>query len=717
MGAAYAFLCGCLSGLPYVVHGCAPFLGSMEKQSAIGFNLRMKTFQRVISFSKAVARALFCAGVLAVILIFSSFRASAIEGLTISIQDGTNVVLGWPSATNETYLIQTISAFGPTNSWLVLTDNYPACVGMNWTTYVLTNANPTPSGGGGGGSGGGGSSPPSPEDARPDSSISAVELAPGETEVPPSPWIPATLPRGAILKASGEYVALPALGSYEDAATPDGVTPDDSTNGITQSPFFQVVRDGAHIYGLTNNEVLSGQVQFPIEYAVDSADTITGVAFYDQNNSPIAGTEGVGTNNQWNLVWNTTMLPSGTYTINVEIDYAIDQPATSLPVTVVVSNVITFPNYLTELFGSQLWVFAQTLPNAAYSLDIYDESNTYVGTFEDYSDTNGYISFIWNLVDPSGATNYSTNFSGVFTVDTSSLSGDSMIKGNTSFALSTNAAIAQKSPVKLNGVHPDGGSSSSASAKTYWTQEVAWKANDTTWVVACGPFSGSTSQQNADTFMIAGGVDEDDPYHGVLGTLASCTFSPGNVANAGEVFFLADATTRSNLLSYLASSNYDNFYFFGHGSASAIGAYNGTALSQGDIATALFNVPLSYVNPHLSHTPYRFVFIDGCDTGSGNFCESFSIPAAALSTNYFATAGIESRVFVGFTSWKVNLNIYNWEEYSDMTHELLNDWLRGVPIQTCVNNAKSDSHDTGASLDSSAVVYGATDLQHGVHTP
>jgi hypothetical protein len=42
-----------------------------------------------------------------VVFLFLLQRAYGIEGLTISVQNGTNIVLGWPSATNETYLINT----------------------------------------------------------------------------------------------------------------------------------------------------------------------------------------------------------------------------------------------------------------------------------------------------------------------------------------------------------------------------------------------------------------------------------------------------------------------------------------------------------------------------------------------------------------------------------------------------------------------------------
>lgn len=113
-------------------------------------------------------------------------------------------------------------------------------------------------------------------------------------------------------------------------------------------------------------------------------------------------------------------------TAKVGIDYASDTPAVSVPVTVTVSNVISFPNYFSRVFGNQMWIYAETIPNAAYQIDMYDENTNYLGSFVDYADGGGYISFLWDLTDGNGHTFDSTNFYGVFTVDTSSLSSMSL---------------------------------------------------------------------------------------------------------------------------------------------------------------------------------------------------------------------------------------------------------------------------------------------------
>lgn len=331
------------------------------------------------------------------------------------------------------------------------------------------------------------------------------------------------------------------------------------------------------------------------------------------------------------------------------------------------------------------------------------------------------ISFIWDLTDGNGHTFDSTNFLGVFTVDTSSQDIQSGVQTKTKTqagaARFQTASLMKKTltnKTENNGIHPDGGSPS-ASAIHLWAKEPNWTPNDN-WVVAYGLFS--ANDQN-DINMIVGGPGGE--WGGVLGTLdrygLSGNVSPGNSAQSGTVFTLQDESSRTNLLNYLADHRYENFYFFGHGNNSAIGSYNGFNLTLDQIAFALLNVPLSYVNPHVAEHPYRFVFIDACDTGKGNFCESLGIPAQTLSTNNFAAQGVESRAFVGFKSWNININFVGWMGYSEMTGFFLDDWLSGnVDVKTCVQNAQNNVHGSGVDMDGSAVIYGAYDLTHNAFT-
>ena len=126
---------------------------------------------------------------------------------------------------------------------------------------------------------------------------------------------------------------------------------------------------------------------------------------------------------------------------------------------------------------------------------------------------------------------------------------------------------------------------------------------------------------------------------------------------------------------------------------------------------------------HVARHPYRFVWIDACDTGAGKFCESFGIPAITVSTNFFATAGVESRAFLGFTK-TTSFNPDNssadpsgWQNRSIMMHEFLDAWLGNADDLNHIVGAAENSFGTaGYKMDSSAVIYGAFDLRVNTRT-
>jgi hypothetical protein len=630
--------------------------------------------------------------VVSLLLIAFCYSSFAIEGIQVSVQS-SNVVLAWPSLTNETFITQYRHTLNSTDAWVTLTNYFPAAPGTNITTFVHSNSVDFGIPGSGGGTNGGGGS-----------------LMPGGTN------------------------------TYSGPA---------GTNGVAGTGFYRVVRDGVHLWGLTNGMIVSNVLVTPIEFAVDSTDQVVGVTFYDTNNNPIIGASAQPYGNGWLLVWDTLMSFNGDYPIQAELNFASDPPVMSQPVTMTVNNVISFPNYFSQVFGDQMWIYAVTIPNAAYELDIYDENTNYLGTFEDYADSSGTISFIWNLVDANNNLSDSTNFLGVFTVDTS---GQSNVRSMVATESTPNHNFLNPSPnqktiaykVKAKGGPvPHGGGSSSASANNFWTKEPAWTPNDN-WVVAYAPLTDPASDPNTalkQSFTMIGA--EADGNEGVVNTLANSTYSnlsPGNIPNS-TAFELTDAASRAQLLLYLANHTYENFYYFGHGDDSHISAYNGaaSAISKDQIAAALGNVPLSYQNPSSAYDnssfppsfsptvapnmqrvashPYRFVFLDGCETARGNFSESLGIPAITVNTNFFATAGVESRAFVGYTK-SISFNTSQWDWRAIMIVGFLQDWkIVGLPLQSCVNNAEAGAHSSGFQpMDSSATIFGAVDMQVNTRT-
>ena len=310
----------------------------------------MKTIIKVFSGS------VMCC-VLACSFSLSTPQAFAIEGLNIKVLS-TNVVLSWPSDPSETYLIQYRHTLNATDSWTTLADFYPPdYTGLNITHFYDTNID-YGTGVVGGGSGGGGI-PLLP-------SIQTGPLAvpsDGSGDAVPLSLYPPGFDLSAFLILDPTTSQWVSGASYSAAMNANGMTPlggpipldgggGASTNtAIPGTGFYRVVRDGVHIFGLTNGAVLSGTVQFPIEIGLDDTDEVVGVVFYDENSNPIIGATGDGNGDHWTLTWNTLTTANGTYNLYAEVDYANDAPAVSVPVSVTVNNVISFPNYFSQIFG------------------------------------------------------------------------------------------------------------------------------------------------------------------------------------------------------------------------------------------------------------------------------------------------------------------------------------------------------------------------------
>jgi hypothetical protein len=689
---------------------------------------------------KTTTRGILAAGVL---LLASATHSFSIEGLKLSVQC-PDVILGWPSTAGENFIIQWRPSLDPSTDWATLTNSLPANGNTNWTTFVHSNQIQCAAGGSANDTAGGSLATPL---AR-RTATATIPTAPTVTLAMPADGSGSAVPLalyppgydlsrliifdpsvGAWVCGSG-YQTSPAhlnLSHSDSIQHLDDPQPlDDNSNSPPAPGFYRVVRNDVHFWGITNGMVLSGLVTIPIEYSVTSTDTIVGMTFYG-NGSPLIGASQTGNAIQWD----TTAMPNGSYAINAELDFCSDPSVAGTPVTVTVNNVISFPNYFTHVFGGQMWIYAQTIPYANYQIDMYDENTNYFGSFVDYADGNGVISFLWDLTDGNGYTFDSTNFTGVFTVDTSSLfsmnqgAAVATSPGTITESLSTGSpgfkALSPAQPLRgtvgANGPTPNGGSST-ASVKDWWVKEPSWSVGNS-WAVACSPQATGPYPYFTEQMMLGGPGGE---YGGVNFRLSDsgCPLSPGN--NAYDyVSEINNKSDKTNFLSYLADPNFRHCYFFGDGNATSFGSrlYK-VPITLGDLRTTLGNKTLTTTNGAplyaMSH-PYRLVFIDACSSARGNLCEGFGIPAFELNTNYFRNSKFQSRAFVGYTKDIIsNLGGNNWINRSQMLGWFFADWLSGLPITNCVYNAKNDVYKTQATMDSSAVVYGAYDLQINTDT-
>jgi len=113
-------------------------------------------------------------------------------------------------------------------------------------------------------------------------------------------------------------------------------------------------------------------------------------------------------------------------------------------------------------------------------------------------------------------------------------------------------------------------------------------------------------------------------------------------------------------------------YYYGHGLPTSIGFMETTpnaGLFQDQVSKALqnnyapYDVPARYYN-----TPYKFVFLDACDTAYSVWSEAFGIKAAA-NTDYSVT-GRKNRAFLGWQRW----SFANWQTYNAWSMDLWQSW-------------------------------------------
>jgi len=276
----------------------------------------------------------------------------AIHGLSLTVQ-GTNALLSWPSTGTENYLVQFRPDLTTSNVWSTLTNNYPAAVGTNRTTFIHAGAvsYPPPAGGGGPAEG----PPPAPGGssmAPPDGgsvSIFNTWIYEGrepytweKEQRPPYPWDPDVW----IMRAEKQ-----------------SFSPDGSTQSLTESGggsnatmgFYRVFHvpgwpsgiNGATVEGLTfaridyadyvdrivaSEALLNGQ---PSEFAVRNTRTISGSThegidfFFDRM-----------TNGNYQLGLLTTIRLADSVNENNESDSTLT--LTSKVVNVTINNSILF---------------------------------------------------------------------------------------------------------------------------------------------------------------------------------------------------------------------------------------------------------------------------------------------------------------------------------------------------------------------------------------
>lgn len=603
--------------------------------------------------------------VIAAIAVFFIAQSSlAIEHLQISVQC-TNVVLRWPCLDDgsEQFIVQYRSTLSPTDSWQTLETSLPATYGTNEMYYTNWGVVLTPANCDGGGSfsmmmmGGGGmslsSSQPAEPMATPNSGGAAapVKLYPDGFDFSnftiTVPGTSGSLSGAAFMEAEADDPLDPNGGGE-----PSG---DGGTNTPPDVGFYRVVRNGAHMFGVTNGTVWSGKVNVQLEVAnpdgkvisiaIEAVDPNTGIS------APIGNSQQIGPfNGQLFATIDTTVMSNGVYNLQAyahwEDDIASNSwEAISPPISVTTSNEITFENFMPQFgdpndvadFGatnySLFFNATSAHTNVNWTVDFYDSSSNYVGSVSGNS-PDGNISFTWDLTDALGVAHTNDAF---FT-----------------------------SYISTDYIDPP--------APTFWKSSDPWLGPGQWAIAAQHVFEPPwVNILGTESDAIYNEMDEFVSHAGGNGGLSSST--PANAADGSA--YAINGTASGGAVNWAAfrSAIYAprtrNLVYFGHGGPTGLGydaSNTNVFIPVTEIAARLGN-NINGTNGHA----FRFAFIDACDTANGNLCSALGIKTTPnVDFNTYAAARIRPGAFCGWPSKKSIAMVFSGSADHDhinyMTH-------------------------------------------------
>lgn len=303
-------------------------------------------------------------------------HVNAIEGLQISVQ-GSNVVLSWPSTNTETYLVQYRPTLTPDSSWFTLTDQLAAAENTNITVFIDSNAVQYPA-----------SSPmiastttssDAPMVVRSNGSGSAVPLALYPAGFDLSGFTIFDPITGESVSGNGYTISPPSRKNMQ----PDNIQPLDASNEDTNqyTGFYQVVRDGAYLY-VTNVAIWSDFVTVPVELGNGFGAAGT-MSLTENGNMAGDSIQPAGTS----LLVDSTQMTNGVHQVSVSTSWSDTNgdyvEADSIPVTVLVSNEISYPDWVPaygELGNTAVFQAVSAHTNADWQMDVYGRDYAYIGS-------------------------------------------------------------------------------------------------------------------------------------------------------------------------------------------------------------------------------------------------------------------------------------------------------------------------------------------------
>jgi hypothetical protein len=491
--------------------------------------------------------------------------------------------------------------------------------------------------------------------------------------------------------ATGEWVSG---NGYSISAAPEaqpmdgGASPMDSTNDIngTTTGFFRVFHIPDWLVSFDGYQ-FDGPTFIPVDFSEPDAPTnlvesitvlINGQPTDDftyLTQQVIDGTAYAGVGIYFDR------FPNGTNTIqllttvrqsnvlNADTPYMVFSNA---PQTIVFNNFVTYTNWSSLILSNTYTFNAQsTTTNVDWEIDIYDQNGDFVNSETNYS-ASGTIAWTWDLTDYTGA-------------DRSDGDNDPFFYP---YITITPAS---------GGTDPGG----------YMPAVAAQFPSSGSWLFSwMDKFydDGSTNYGGADSYYTnAINTMQGGPIEWGIGTWdAPIKYGRTYAETNREASWV-------NLQNFLQFWPIRNFYYFGHGAPNSVGGDINT-VDTNDMITGGITLPGStskltsqWVHDNVTFNqlrggqPYRFVWLDGCNTAAtnGNWPWAFGIPNQAEYLGYYQssanTTGARPNAFAG---WDVEVGGPGWgtiPNFWQFRSLWMADWAGTTGKQ--LNDAFSDAND------------------------
>jgi hypothetical protein len=593
----------------------------------------------------------------AILLFVAAVPSFAVDGLQVSVQDA-DATLTWPSKEGETFVVQYRHTLDPSDSWQTLAPAWPAAAGTNVTSYVHYGIVQYPPAGSGGGTNGGNISPfpfnsmamsaPMPLVMPANGTGAAVPLAlypPGMDLSGFTIFDPVT--RESV--SGNGYTVKPANKTPNGDMQPMDASAD-STNQYTG--FYRVL--GVRLVnGLTNGMTASDYLNVTARPEIGPRYLdlmVDGRSFPNQDllTPPFTNSDSV----TFQYV-DTAGVSNGVHTLQVEGGWFIPSEANSSsgyemaysqPVTIYVTNEISYPDWDGDAGdGWASFNLQSAHPVVDWEIDIYNYYD-YLYWYYGYTDTivpihiatgsttNGLIDYQWNLTDDNG--NVRTN-----------LDNDPYFFSFTYTSWSSDGGLTNQA-MNANGIHPNAGNGGSAQKANPIAQNDDWPTEGGYWVVA---------YQDMYRCM----YDDGNLMHSMLNGWL------GMAAAAGNPIFYRTPTSGTNAQTFpLRYNSYTNNAFINTNADYNIGAFYDIELLNNMLhdpharnfygfghgtKDRILGLDLAEANLASMHR-YRFVWMDGCNTATGDWDRFFHINGPGIfSLAHYIAQHLRPALFVGHT--------------------------------------------------------------------